>query len=209
MHVWWMLLADDSTVDAEEKSLVGELFRSDGLVHPIPENYFVLVDWLFSELATPRDGVDEVLRSILRQLLISLARSVLPSDRCATQLVRTKRPPEKLTDRMLMSRVDEFIQANLMHQITIDEIAAHIRVSPSTLMHRYSARKGQSIWRTVTEMRMERAKSLLVISDLSIGEIAQRCGIQDKHYFSNKFKAWFGGTPRQIRAESESDVVGE
>jgi AraC-like DNA-binding protein len=207
MHVWWMLPSDDSPKNDNEKTLIDELFCADGLVYPIPENYFTLIDMLFTELSTPCDGVDEVLRSIMRQLVISWARLTLPSERDKMRLVKTRKPPEKLTDRMLMSRVDEFIQSNLMHQITIDEIAAHIRVSPSTLMHRYSARKGQSIWRTVTEMRMERAKSLLLNSDLSIGEIAQRCGIQDKHYFSNKFKSWFGSTPRQIRGKSELNFL--
>ena len=202
MHIWWMLLADGGRPQesGDEPSMIDALFSAKDLVYKVPENYFHLLDALLAELSKPERGAVEILRSIMLQLIVSFARSVSLPANIRVNLKKSRKRAEKLTDRMLISRVDEFIQSNLMYQITIDEIADHMRMSPSTLMHRYAAKRGRSIWKTVSEMRMERAKALLLNSDFSVGEIARRCGIPDKHYFSNKFKAWSGVTPRELQA---------
>jgi len=104
-----------------------------------------------------------------------------------------------LDNRILLSRVDEFIQSNLKHEITLDEIAQFLDMSPRTLTRRYQKSNAQTIWQTITQMRMTKAKVLLQDSGLSIYEIAERCGIHNKHYFSAKFNKHFGFSPSAFR----------
>ncbi|MBM7566672.1 AraC family transcriptional regulator [Paenibacillus sacheonensis] len=55
---------------------------------------------------------------------------------------------------------------------------------------------GLSWTRYLTRVRMERAKELLRLGGLSIGEVAERCGYEDLHYFSRLFKKLEGLPPR-------------
>ncbi|QHW32407.1 AraC family transcriptional regulator [Paenibacillus rhizovicinus] len=55
---------------------------------------------------------------------------------------------------------------------------------------------GLSWTRYLTRLRMERAKMLLRQGGLSVGEIAERCGYADLHYFSRLFKKLEGLPPR-------------
>ena len=51
----------------------------------------------------------------------------------------------------------------------------------------------------LTSVRMKNAKAILSITDLSIGEVAERCGILDVAYFSRLFKKYFGVAPREYK----------
>ena len=47
--------------------------------------------------------------------------------------------------------------------------------------------------------RMERATALLVGSDLSLSEIAARCGFASHSFFSKTFRRLYGITPTEYR----------
>ena len=48
---------------------------------------------------------------------------------------------------------------------------------------------------------MERAKKLLVSTQLSIAEISERCGYADYRVFTKVFKKTEGSTPSQYRRD--------
>ena len=50
------------------------------------------------------------------------------------------------------------------------------------------------------QLRIGEARSLLLHSDLSLGEIAWRCGWQSASRFSEQFRARTGLAPREFRA---------
>lgn len=51
----------------------------------------------------------------------------------------------------------------------------------------------------ITHFRLTRAHEQLVISNFSIGKIAEICGYQDSLVFSRAFKKMTGMTPTQYR----------
>lgn len=51
----------------------------------------------------------------------------------------------------------------------------------------------------IINARMERAKQLLITTNLSIKEIAERCGYSNEYGFMKRFKMQFGKTPTQYR----------
>jgi AraC-like DNA-binding protein len=42
------------------------------------------------------------------------------------------------------------------------------------------------------------------MADLSVGEVAEACGYQDRLYFSRVFRAHFGVAPSKYRGEEET-----
>ena len=51
----------------------------------------------------------------------------------------------------------------------------------------------------IVEMRMEKAKELLIYSRYSVSEIAEKLGYSDNTYFSNAFKSYMGVSPLNFR----------
>jgi AraC-like DNA-binding protein len=49
----------------------------------------------------------------------------------------------------------------------------------------------------LTSVRMKNAKILMSLYDISISEIAERCGMLDVAYFSRIFKKYYGVSPRE------------
>lgn len=59
---------------------------------------------------------------------------------------------------------------------------------------------GVSFVSLLTEKRMEKARELLLGSNMKIAEICERCGYADQHYFSYGFKKYYGVSPAKMRA---------
>jgi len=76
--------------------------------------------------------------------------------------------------------------------------------SYSTFRRDWKTLFGQSPGRHLTERRLQEARRLLVESDLSIGEIANRLGFEDPLYFSRRFHQYAGATATEYRRINES-----
>lgn len=83
-------------------------------------------------------------------------------------------------------------------ELRISELAALIGVSERCLSETFTDIYGISPKRYLTELRLKRAKELL-LGDYSIGDIAQIVGYRDIYHFSNSFKDEFGITPSEYR----------
>ena len=58
---------------------------------------------------------------------------------------------------------------------------------------------GIGYWEYVTQLRMEKAQNLLRMTDDTIVLIADKVGYDNEYYFSRKFKAYYGMSPRAYR----------
>ena len=72
-----------------------------------------------------------------------------------------------------------------------------------TLSKLFHDRAGTSPSRYLTDLRMQKAKKLLLDSQLSIREIAERVGYPDPFHFSKSFKNAVGMSPAQFRERRE------
>ena len=84
-------------------------------------------------------------------------------------------------------------------KMSIDEMAESMNMSRSRFQHLYKQMYGISVTKDITNGRMERAKRLLSSTDLTIEEIAVRCGYLTGYSFMHKFKAEIGKTPTEYR----------
>ncbi|MDD5704605.1 MAG: AraC family transcriptional regulator [Kiritimatiellae bacterium] len=108
--------------------------------------------------------------------------------------------------RMLLSserlmRVSREIDAHLERPFTLKEMAKMAGLSPSRFNVLFIEAMGVPPLRHVQHLRMERARLLLLTTDLTVGEIALRVGVEDQFYFSRVFKKASGLSPQQYRQD--------
>ncbi len=86
----------------------------------------------------------------------------------------------------------------------ISQIADDLFISKSYLQKIYKSYFGKSIIEELIQFRLDKAKELLTSSDLSVTEIAARCGYSSYNYFVRQFKDVEGVSPSEFREKSQS-----
>ena len=85
---------------------------------------------------------------------------------------------------------------------TLKSISQYLHVSPSYFSAIFKKETGKSFIDTLTEMKMNKAKELVITTDQKMFEIAFACGYEDQHYFSYSFKKYFGLSPTKMRKQN-------
>ena len=87
-------------------------------------------------------------------------------------------------------------------EISLNTVAARVNISPSYFSSIFSQEMGVTFVEFLTGVRMEKAKELLMCSNLKTSEIGYEVGYKDSHYFGYLFKKTVGCTPKEYRAGS-------
>lgn len=94
-----------------------------------------------------------------------------------------------------------FIRENFAkEEISLNTVAARVNISPSYFSSIFSQEMGVTFVEYLTGVRMERARELLMCSNLKTSEIGYEIGYKDSHYFGYLFKKTVGCTPKEYRA---------
>jgi AraC family transcriptional regulator len=106
----------------------------------------------------------------------------------------------KVNDRYL--EVDEaiiYIHENIYEPLSLSRLADHVAYSPYHFMRIFKARTGLSPLYYVTSLRLQRAKELLLNTNLSIRDIGLEIGQQSLGTFTTRFTERVGVTPSDFR----------
>ena len=98
-----------------------------------------------------------------------------------------------------VGRALNLIHADYAYDWSVDRLASAVAMSRSAFARRFRELVGATPVRYLTEWRMQQAGDLLANSDLSIAEIAARCGYQSEVAFRKAFKSVVGQTPGAVR----------
>ncbi len=93
----------------------------------------------------------------------------------------------------------QYIHENYMSAITTTDIAAAAGVHVGHLHRIFLAETGYRIGEYLIGVRIEKAKSLLMRTDLPTTTIAHRVGVSTLQYFCRLFKQQVGVTPQSFR----------
>ena len=91
------------------------------------------------------------------------------------------------------------MRQNMEKELNLIELAQQHNVSYSFFRKMFKKYTGVSPGQYILQLRIARAKELLVSSDKSIKEISYELGFQSIYYFSNMFKKKEGLTPSNFR----------
>lgn len=98
---------------------------------------------------------------------------------------------------------DQIRKTYMSDEISLNTIAAEVGMSPSYFSSIFSKEMGKTFVEYLTEIRMDRAKELLMCSLMKTSEIGYEVGYKDPHYFSYIFKKTQNCTPKEFRARGK------
>ena len=84
-------------------------------------------------------------------------------------------------------------------EFSVQQVADEIGISKNYFISMYKNQMEIGYWEYVTQLRMEKAQNLLRMTDDTIVLIADKVGYDNEYYFSRKFKAYYGMSPRAYR----------
>ncbi len=145
----------------------------------------------FRHLAELADiGDDEALASWLRDSVFRIFNEV---ERCSSG------PPDSTVQRAL-----EEIRSRAGESPSREDVAKSVGLSPSRLGEILRERTGRTFSELLAEAKIEKACGMLRGTDWPLARIAQECGFCDQSYLTNAFQRARNQTPRQYRANRNS-----
>jgi AraC-like DNA-binding protein len=101
----------------------------------------------------------------------------------------------------------EYINTHLEEELPLRLLAKRVSYSESYLSHKFKDEMGMKIREYIRIRRLERAKALLLSSQISVQDIATRFHFCSQSYFAEAFKTEYGITPSQYRANKPEKTV--
>lgn len=100
-----------------------------------------------------------------------------------------------------IKKVYEYIQQNFNKTITLNEISELVNMSPVTFNRFIKSRTGKTFITYINDTRIGFASRWLLDSELSIGEIAFKCGFNNIANFNRLFKKSKQCTPKEFKEQ--------
>ena len=112
---------------------------------------------------------------------------------------RVKEKIEKQRSSSYVERCRDYVRKNYRQKIYIEDIAEALGISTSYLSRLFHSETGERLQDHINSVRIERAASMLLYSDMSLSEIAEYVGFPNQSYFGKIFLKYKGITPRKYR----------
>lgn len=105
------------------------------------------------------------------------------------------------SDSRLMANALMYIERNYKH-ISLDGVCKAVGYSPSYMNRVFNRQMDKTVLEAIQEIRVDKAKSMLVNTSASVEEIAINVGYEETSYFIKLFKRICGMTPLQYRKKN-------
>ncbi|MBQ8849067.1 MAG: helix-turn-helix transcriptional regulator [Clostridia bacterium] len=96
------------------------------------------------------------------------------------------------------------MQTESARDISLDEISASVGLSKYYFAREFHRTTGYSFVSYLNLIRCKKAKKMIAETELSIGEIAQKCGFSNLSYFSRTFRSIVGILPNDYRKKQKT-----
>lgn len=171
---------------------------------PSPSHQYIVVsghdDFHYAQAALHHGATEYLLKPVVEdELNAAIEKAVLrldPSLDVSAKAACADPTPEEIVDT-----IRDFIDKNYQQTIRVADFASRYFFSKEYLSRLFKQRHGANIYEYLQQVRMSRAKELLLNPDMKVKDIAQRTGFEEKSYFSKAFRTYFGVSPTAFRAE--------
>ena len=164
-----------------------EVFR--GIFIDPGEGFSHLLKRFMIEAESGSTGAGAVLDALSVEICHALIRTI----------IKAPAPKGKIADRVEVSRIIEYLHAHLDDKITIDLMASLAHLSASHFARVFKKETGKAPMEYVQDLRLERAKKLLLAGDKTMTDIALDCGFGSPSYLSTCFQKQYKMTPKEYR----------
>ncbi|WP_230382976.1 GlxA family transcriptional regulator [Paracoccus shanxieyensis] len=204
------VLAEAGLLDGRRATIHWE--NQDGFAEEFPD--VELIRTVFVEdgsrltAAGGTAAIDLMLRQIARDHGADLA------NRVADQMIHTSIRSEDDFQRLSiptrigarhprLAQVVARMEANIEDPISPARLALDADMSPRQLERLFARYLGRSPKRYYMELRLERARNLLLQTEMNVMEVALACGFASAAHFSKCYRATYGRTPYRQKGAAE------
>lgn len=180
------------------ENLINNLSRSGKVVFS-PQGKRLVEDLLFRMLdENIRSGQysSEILYLQLLTLLLTLQRDGI--------FVFEKMKPETIS--LDIEEVLQYIVKNFAQQITLEDAASLIHLTPTYFSHKFKKITGLTFKEYLNYIRIRQSCQMLIGSDDSITTIALNCGFNSSNYYKDCFRRIYGVSPREFRKRGQTQT---
>lgn len=149
-------------------------------------NLAAIINYLEEELETTQDFFKSTTSIIIKLIIIEVVR------------IYKKTSIKNLTCYdPLLEIVFQFIESHYHEAISLSDVAKYVHKSTSYLTNYVKQKTGKTVLQWIIELRMGKARSLLLETNLSVEKIAEIIGYIDIRHFSRQFRRIHGSSPKQ------------
>ena len=120
------------------------------------------------------------------------------------QRVAVADEPQKQEERTITG-ITRYLQEHLAEEVSLSVLADEFHLNPQYISQLFKNEIGVGFLAYLTNIRMEKAKKLLLSTSCPVAEVAEQSGYGDYRVFTKVFKKSEGVTPSQYRR----DFLGE
>lgn len=181
-----------------QNSLIYQLLLANSTTHH-HSNYLILstknnkhvqhiIQQMMTEYFMPHDFSQQIISQYLPILFYELARNLRQIDH--SQKIELEETPYLQVLRL----IDKHYQ-----DLTLASLAQELNFNKNYLSNLIKEKAGKTFTELITQQKLMKAKLLLQSTRMPIYEIAQSVGFSNKTYFYDKYRAYFGHSPRDDR----------
>jgi AraC-like DNA-binding protein len=145
-----------------------------------------------------RPGIRHRVRSLCTNLVVHVARQLHDAP--------AKSSAPAAGYGAIVNQTREFLLRNMARDLTLEEVARHVKKSEEHLARVFRRVTGQTVFDYLRTLRLENAKTMLIDSDKTMTEIARRTGFTSLSLFSRNFSQYVGCSPSVYREARAQEV---
>ena len=137
-----------------------------------------------------------------KELAVSISEQFM-CDRMRGEYDRQRVPLKLLigADQPKLIEAVELMESNLEELINLDDLSSLVGVSRRQLERLFRKYLGCVPSRYYLDLRLKKARQLLLQTSISISDVAIACGFVSASHFSKSYRDMFGRTPREERQQ--------
>jgi two-component system response regulator YesN len=122
-------------------------------------------------------------------------------EQAANILMDRARKAKNLQMDSVVDQVKSYIEEHYAKSWGLQDLADHVAMSRSYLAKLFKEQAGMTIWTYCVNVRMRRARDLLLTSSLKSYEIGLQVGYENSIHFSRLFKQYHGLNPMEYKGK--------
>lgn len=186
---YYALFINPDYFEEQVKRYGGNIREYRGEHFILPTKLPSLIKEYVNEYERRRCGYEEICYSFENIIVHQIIRAVIGE--------RTDK-----TDMNLRTEVEmaiDFMYQNMHHKILLSDIADDVQMSVSQFSKIFKDIIGTSPMEYLNDIRLERAKRLLLADDYTITKITNECGFSSTSYLASRFQKKYFTTPTEYR----------
>jgi two-component system response regulator YesN len=126
------------------------------------------------------------------------------TERKCEAVLATLASMKELRPNKVIEELKRIVAAQYKDNVSLRSVAQQIYMNPNYLGKLFKANAGMSFNDYLLQVRMEKAKELLLHSDMKVYEISQAVGYGELDWFYKRFKAYTGISASEFRSGGEA-----